>query len=54
MLKCTLVRFKELVTDKDTGKKVLVERREALGKNNAMKLMLANGTPQAKYKTEKV
>jgi hypothetical protein len=53
-IRCTLVRFKELVFDPKTGKKILVERREALGKNNAMKLILANGTPQAKYKTEKV
>lgn len=47
---CTLARFKELVTDPKTGKKTLVERREALGKNNAMKLMLSN----EKYKTERV
>jgi hypothetical protein len=36
-----MIRFKELVTDKKTGKKILVEKNVSLGKNEAVKLLLA-------------
>lgn len=40
-LTLNMVRFRELVTDKKTGKKVLVERTQSLGKNEAVKLLLS-------------
>jgi len=40
-LNLNMVRFKELVFDKKSGKKVLVEKNVSLGKNEAVKLLIA-------------
>ena len=53
-LSLTMVRFKEIVHDRKAKTWALVTRFEALGRNNAMKLMLAKGTPHGKYQTVRV
>ena len=50
----TMVRFKEIIRDRKDQTFTLVERFESLGRNNAVKLLLAKGTPQGKYKTVRV
>ena len=50
----TMVRFKEIIRDRKAQTFTLVTRFEALSRNNAIKLMLAKGTPQGKYKTVRV
>lgn len=51
-LSLTMVRFKEIV--QVAGIKVEVQKFESLGRNSAVKLMLAKGTPQGKYQTVRV
>ena len=53
-LSLTMVRFKEIIRDRKDQTFTLVERFEALSRNNAVKLLLAKGTPQEKYKTVRV
>ena len=53
-LTLTMVRFKEIIRDRKDQTFTLVERFEALSRNNAVKLLLAKGTPQEKYKTVRV